>query len=188
MSIEQLANNPWRLLVATILLNKTTGKAAIPVFWELMSLWPTAMEMALGITTNVYYVLNDLFFLSGSFKIKAPHGKMVKLLSPLGFGTARALWLTKFSLAYELKPPVSGVVHRSRAKDFVAGDYPSTEISHLPNMGKYALDSYRIFCCKDEWMNKWKWAFLYQLEWNAEDGVVGKLSQERFSDLCEGRW
>lgn len=81
---------------------------------------------------------------------------MTKILTPLGFGTARALWLTKFSLAYEMQPPVRGVKYRSRAKDSVAGDYPPTEISHLPNMGKYALDSYRIFCYEDgdaEWMN-----------------------------------
>lgn len=80
----------------------------------------------------------------------APHGKMTGLLNPLGFGTARALWLTKFSLAYELTPPVRGVLYKSRAKDFKAGDYPPTEISHLPNMGKYALDSWRCFCCDDK--------------------------------------
>lgn len=80
----------------------------------------------------------------------APHGKMTALLNPLGFGTARALWLTKFSLAYELTPPVRGVLYKSRAKDFKTGDYPPTEISHLPNMGKYALDSWRCFCCDDK--------------------------------------
>lgn len=37
---EQLYNDPWRLLVATIFLNKTTGKVAIPVLWKFFELWP----------------------------------------------------------------------------------------------------------------------------------------------------
>eukprot|EP00795_Rhopilema_esculentum_P006869 gene6869-12469_t len=37
---EVLYENPWKLLVATIFLNKTSGKLAIPVMWKFFELWP----------------------------------------------------------------------------------------------------------------------------------------------------
>lgn len=48
---EAVASDPWKLLVAVTLLNKTTGKVAIPIFWELMKKWPSpwAMSQGLGI-------------------------------------------------------------------------------------------------------------------------------------------
>ena len=45
---EELADNSWRLLVAVILLNKTYGKAAIPVFWSVMKDWPTPYHLSQG--------------------------------------------------------------------------------------------------------------------------------------------
>ena len=45
---EELADNSWRLLVAVILLNKTCGKAAIPVFWSVMKDWPTPYHLSQG--------------------------------------------------------------------------------------------------------------------------------------------
>ena len=41
---EQLYQKPWQLLVATIFLNKTTGTAAIPVFWQFMKLYGTPQK------------------------------------------------------------------------------------------------------------------------------------------------
>ena len=43
-----ISHDPWRVLVATMLLNVTTGRAAMPVFWELMRRWPTADAMSRG--------------------------------------------------------------------------------------------------------------------------------------------
>ena len=37
---EVLYENPWKLLVATIFLNKTSGKLAIQVMWKFFELWP----------------------------------------------------------------------------------------------------------------------------------------------------
>lgn len=37
---EQLYQDPWRLLLATIFLNKTNNKVALPLFWEFLSKWP----------------------------------------------------------------------------------------------------------------------------------------------------
>ncbi|XP_076022737.1 methyl-CpG-binding domain protein 4 [Genypterus blacodes] len=39
---ETLFHDPWKLLVATIFLNKTSGKMAIPVLWQFFELYPSA--------------------------------------------------------------------------------------------------------------------------------------------------
>ena len=49
VSSEQISDNPWKLLIATMLLNKTTGKAAIPIFWKILKIWPTPLLMNQGV-------------------------------------------------------------------------------------------------------------------------------------------
>ncbi|KAM6977823.1 methyl-CpG-binding domain protein 4 [Aplochiton taeniatus] len=39
---ETLFPDPWKLLVATIFLNKTSGKVALPVLWKFFELYPSA--------------------------------------------------------------------------------------------------------------------------------------------------
>ncbi|XP_072537135.1 methyl-CpG-binding domain protein 4 isoform X2 [Salminus brasiliensis] len=39
---ETLFHDPWKLLVATIFLNKTSGKLAIPTLWQFFERYPTA--------------------------------------------------------------------------------------------------------------------------------------------------
>jgi len=46
---ERVAYDPWKVLIAVTLLNKTAGKLAIPVFWRIMKRWPTALDLAYGI-------------------------------------------------------------------------------------------------------------------------------------------
>ncbi|KAL1021516.1 hypothetical protein UPYG_G00014250 [Umbra pygmaea] len=41
---ETLFHDPWKLLVATIFLNKTSGKMAIPVLWQFFERYPSAQE------------------------------------------------------------------------------------------------------------------------------------------------
>ncbi|KAG9222937.1 hypothetical protein CCMSSC00406_0000374 [Pleurotus cornucopiae] len=138
---ETVADDPWKLLVAVTLLNKTAGKLAIPVFYTIMKQWPTPWALS-----------------------QAPHSVLSDLLRPLGCYDIRANRLTCLSSACLLDPPCvtdlrptnilitvpnahlhSPGTQRSR--------YPPTPISHLPGTGPYALDSYRIFCIQesDEW-------------------------------------
>jgi hypothetical protein len=46
--VERVADDPWKVLVAVTLLNKTSGKAAIPVFWDIMARYPTPCAFATG--------------------------------------------------------------------------------------------------------------------------------------------
>ena len=45
---ERVADDPWKLLVAVMLLNKTAGRVAVPIFWKLMERWPTPEALAQG--------------------------------------------------------------------------------------------------------------------------------------------
>lgn len=45
---ERVRDDPWKVLVAVMLLNKTTGMKAIPIFWQLMQRWPSAEAMSKG--------------------------------------------------------------------------------------------------------------------------------------------
>lgn len=40
----------FQVILATMLLNRTTGKAAIPVFYELMARWPDPASMVDGVS------------------------------------------------------------------------------------------------------------------------------------------
>ena len=65
----------------------------------------------------------------------------------------RARRLIALSKMYIEHPPNPRLVYKSKVvKDKTTIDYPPTHISHYPGSGKYALDSYRIFCMgKGEW-------------------------------------
>ncbi|KAH7908361.1 DNA glycosylase [Hygrophoropsis aurantiaca] len=180
--IEHLASDPWKVIVATTLLNKTTGKAAIPVFWALMRQWGTPEALA-----------------------EAPIEKLTLLLKPLGLYNVRARRLKLLSRMYVDDPPQVGVLrsplrggapsslasstpHQTRSK--ARTRYPPTPISHLPGTGPYALDSYRIFCTEAEWKQvmpsdkelirylKWKWAYEEGEEWVPGSGVTRKISDQ----------
>ena len=69
--------DPWRLLVACVLLNKTTRRQVDPVIWRLFARYPTAADMAGA----------DKYFLAD-------------LLKPLGTYRKRAMGLIRMSEEY----------------------------------------------------------------------------------------
>ncbi|KAJ3586511.1 hypothetical protein NHX12_012909 [Muraenolepis orangiensis] len=77
---ETLFHNPWKLLVATIFLNKTSGKMAIPVLWEFFERYPSA-----EVTQH------------------ADWGPMAELMKPLGLFELRAKIIVRFSEEYLCK-------------------------------------------------------------------------------------
>ncbi|KAJ7110074.1 DNA glycosylase [Mycena epipterygia] len=164
---EAVSDDPWKLLVAVTLLNKTAGKLAIPVFWAIMATWPTAWALS-----------------------QASEPDLVALIRPLGTQNIRAKRLISLSRAYLQDPPSRRDERPSRAlgphiSPRKREKYPPTPISHLPGAGAYALDSYRIFCMgADEWKEvnpsdkelirylKWKWAAIENKQWEHGTGVI----------------
>ncbi|XP_051011089.1 methyl-CpG-binding domain protein 4 isoform X2 [Acomys russatus] len=78
---ETLFHDPWKLLIATIFLNRTSGKMAIPVLWEFLEKYPSA-EVA---RTADWRDVSDL-------------------LKPLGLYDLRAKTIIRFSDEYLTKP------------------------------------------------------------------------------------
>ncbi|XP_068013835.1 methyl-CpG-binding domain protein 4 isoform X2 [Melanerpes formicivorus] len=74
---ETLFHDPWKLLIATIFLNKTSGKMAIPVLWEFLKKYPSP-EVARA----------------------ADWREMAELLKPLGLYELRAKTIIRFSGEY----------------------------------------------------------------------------------------
>ncbi|XP_066453096.1 methyl-CpG-binding domain protein 4 isoform X2 [Eleutherodactylus coqui] len=77
---ETLFHDPWKLLIATIFLNKTSGKMAIPVLWRFLEKYPTP-EVART----------------------ADWKEMSELLQPLGLYELRAKTIVRFSDEYLTK-------------------------------------------------------------------------------------
>ncbi|GAM82559.1 hypothetical protein ANO11243_005410 [Dothideomycetidae sp. 11243] len=135
---EALWDDPYKLLIAVMFLNKTKGETAMPIFRSLMARYPTPDDLA-----------------------RADVSEISAMIYHLGLQTQRAKKLINFAKIWVADPPQLGRRHRSR-------DYPchgdgralkpdaiepdatlcagALEVAHLPGCGPYAWDSWRIFC------------------------------------------
>ncbi|KAK3913097.1 Methyl-CpG-binding domain protein 4 [Frankliniella fusca] len=77
---EDLFHDPWQMLIATIFLNATSGKIAIPLALEFLKRWPTPQ-------------------LARQAKVD----DILDLIEPLGFGRTRAAIILRFSHEYLTK-------------------------------------------------------------------------------------
>ncbi|KAG7292353.1 hypothetical protein NEMBOFW57_002388 [Staphylotrichum longicolle] len=150
---EELADDPFRLLIAITFLIRTAGKAAIPVFRQLMQRFPTPAALA-----------------------AADPAEISALIHPLGLSAVRCATIQKYARLWLERPPSREVRygvknyplpgdgrHVKAAEEFGpedgGRDGPADavmdakeravgcawEIGHL-TQGPYALDSWRIFC------------------------------------------
>lgn len=160
---EKLAHDPFRLLLATIFLNKTPGQRAMPIFYDLMARYSTPEALA-----------------------DAKQSDVTAIIQCLGFQNQRAAKCIAMARVWCEKPPERGKRYRKLhypckgdgrdiKEDEVLGDEddedkaeqlaenddvrddneaPSKnknkrvawEISHLPGIGAYGHDSWRMFC------------------------------------------
>ena len=134
---ERLAHTPFRLLIATIFLNKTPGARAMPVLFDLMASYPTPTALAAARVEDITAVIQKL-----------------------GFQNQRARKIVALARVWVKCPP-------RRGRRYAKRDYPrkgdgrgigvdevlddedervAWEIGHLPGLGAYAHDSWRMFC------------------------------------------
>ncbi|XP_077132840.1 methyl-CpG-binding domain protein 4 isoform X1 [Ranitomeya variabilis] len=132
---ETLFHDPWKLLIATIFLNKTSGKMAVPVLWSFLEKYPTP-DMARA----------------------ADWKEMSELLQPLGLYELRAKTIVRFSGITEHSRDITGSAAGEGAlisPVFYNADEFLTKKWRYPielhGIGKYGNDSYRIFC-----VNEWR--------------------------------
>ncbi|RFU31243.1 hypothetical protein B7463_g5108, partial [Scytalidium lignicola] len=133
---ERLADNPFRLLIAITFLNRTHGKYAIPVFFELMGKYPTPGSL-----------------------VSAKKDDIIEIIRNLGLQRKRADTYQTYAKMWLENPPTKG-------KRYAVKDYPlkgdgrnikpdevltdedervAWELGHM-TQGRYAIDSWRIFC------------------------------------------
>ncbi|EIW74039.1 DNA glycosylase [Coniophora puteana RWD-64-598 SS2] len=202
---EEFAADPWKLLVATVFLNKTWGRNAIPTFRKVLERWPTPKDL-----------------------MEADTDELVAMIQKLGLQSTRAIRLKELSRAYHEHPPRTGTLQLEHGKfarapaslreryppelpstcdseadvslalGGEAWPYPKTPISHLPGVGRYGWDSYRIFCTdnvtgtgsSDEWKRvqpsdkelcrylTWRWAYEEGRMWASDVGPCGPVCEE----------
>ncbi|EJT98852.1 DNA glycosylase [Dacryopinax primogenitus] len=114
---EKVADDPFRLLLAVILLNKTSWKQATPVFWRILDRWLDAASLS-----------------------HVPEVELVEVLRPLGLQNTRACRILTFSKQYGSAPP-STQLYPLR----VDKTYPLTAVANYAGVGRYAADSWRIY-------------------------------------------
>ncbi|KAI1375524.1 DNA glycosylase [Hypoxylon crocopeplum] len=142
---EEFATDPFRLLIAVTFLIRVKGKHAIPVFRKLMDKYPTPRDLAEADTKDI-----------------------VAMIRHLGLAAVRAAAIQKYARMWMEKPPRADVRYDvknyprsddgdgdgdgdgvdSRAEEALSSDdsrLSTWEIGHM-TQGRYAIDSWRIFC------------------------------------------
>ncbi|GKT98720.1 hypothetical protein FLAG1_00387 [Fusarium langsethiae] len=153
---EKVAHEPFWLLIAVSFLIKTKGIHAVPLFYKFKERFPTPADIACESNAK----------------------PIIEMIRHLGLANHRVALIQKYARGFLDDPPAAGKLCRVKKYDCrdvvfpsVSGDYALSqdnggnqdleawEIGHL-TQGKYAIDSWRIFC-RDEllgraedWMGK----------------------------------
>ena len=139
---ERLSTQPFKLLLATIFLNKTPGERAMPVCYQLLQQYPTPQDLA-----------------------SAEPSDITTIIRHLGFQNQRAHKIVGLAKGWVERPPQRGIRYRktdypmkgdgrnvkpdealSDEADCTDDTRVAWEISHLPGLGPYSHDSWRMFC------------------------------------------
>jgi methyl-CpG-binding domain protein 4 len=133
---ERVCDSLYALVVQAILWNQTRGQMARPVLFEILAAYPSPFELS-----------------------KAPLADLSAMLQPIGLHRIRAARLIALAEDWLAAPPCKERRYRrlhypfrGSGTDVKPGEVlgpdderEGWEIAHLPGMGAYALDSYRIF-------------------------------------------
>lgn len=158
---EKLAHDPFRLLIAVTFLNRTKGKQAIPVFYELVEKFPTPEALASAPREDIVSIIRHLGLQNQRAETFQTYGKQ---------------WLEE-NPAKDKRYPVKGYPKRDSGRDIERGEvainpdrHTEWEIGHM-TQGPYAIDSWRIFCrdvlreVADSWTGENAKEMNFQPEW-----------------------
>lgn len=116
----------FRVLVACIFLNRTRGDIADPYITSFFEEYPTVETV----------------------RDAEPLELLERYFQPLG-KHRRAWWVVDLARTF-LEDPPRPMVLRCKVGEF---DSHLSEVSHLPGVGEYASDAWRLFCRKDFYAN-----------------------------------
>lgn len=154
---EEMAHDSFWLLIAITFLIKTSGQLALPAFRRVKERFPTPSHLL----------------------DPAIEGELLDMIRHLGLPNVRLAYIQRYAKAFIERPPAAGVRYRVRNYDKRAvspprgdadggdseasersrslsdggnQDLETWEIGHM-TQGKYAIDSWRIFC-RDELLGR----------------------------------
>ncbi|KAI8999265.1 DNA glycosylase [Gaertneriomyces semiglobifer] len=130
---ETLRDNPFHLLISTIFLTKTRGSFTRPFLFTFLSKYPTPLALCPASAEERTVLFAEIS----------------TFLTPLGLQNVKTRRILNLAQSYINDPPVPGLLRPPRDKLYGM----QTEIGHLKGVGRYAYDSWRIFC-KDRWLGK----------------------------------
>ena len=125
---ELFVQNPWQLLISTILLNRTTRVQVDRVLYEFIQQWPGPRDV----------------------ERQEDADAIRQVIQPLGMGNRRAAGLIRFSREYlDLVSRKVEVSDGAMNEDEVARCFSQDEILNLYYCGEYACAAYKLFIQKD---------------------------------------
>eukprot|EP00536_Pseudo-nitzschia_multiseries_P001182 jgi/Psemu1/180184/e_gw1.14.63.1 len=144
---ELFPEQPWRVLICTMLLNKTQRKQNLDgILFHLFQKWPTAYSVVKDADDNEESVRRIVF----------------SLVRPAGLGHAKAKAFVRLSRDYlhlltdkrkeiapSLHPETSTKNENSNTLKGVEFELTRKEVKKLFNCGDYAADAYQIFIRKE---------------------------------------
>lgn len=171
---ELFGDDPWRLLLSTILLNRTRRNQVDGVLSQLLDRWPTPQTLINmtngGNEENVGRSLDEL----------------ITLIGPLGIKNRRARGIVRFCEDYvdlvtqRREQEGLKIVHRrdGRVVEHVEFQFTREEILNLYHCGDYCADAYQIFVQRDwENLHPTDHALRAYVEW--QNSQTDLLSQKR---------
>ncbi|KAF8078483.1 DNA glycosylase [Lyophyllum atratum] len=161
------------VLIQVTLLNKTSGRLAIPIFWVIVNKWPTPWALS-----------------------QADSAELTAIIGSLGTQNVRSRRLIDLSKTYIRDPPRAPDLRPSTPRvlptDPIISSpskrqrYPPTPVSHLPGAGQYALDSYRIFCTGDNPSTTEEWKTVMPTDKELIRYLVSMLSRHTACSSNDG--
>jgi hypothetical protein len=136
---EKLWDQPFWLIIAVTFLNKTTGRAAAPIFWSLKELYPTPEALSQA-------KVEDLVDMIGTLGLQNQRAKRLILIANAWLENPPAKNQRYRTLHYPLKGDGKDIKKDSIIEEDADACEGALEIGHIPGCGPYAWDSWRIFC------------------------------------------
>ena len=136
---EKLWKEPFWLIIAVTFLNKTTGRAAAPIFWNLKKLYPSPEALSQAEE-------KDLVEMIGTLGLQNQRAKRLILIAKAWLANPPAKNQLYRTLHYPAKGDGKGIKKDQVVEEDVDECEGALEIGHIPGCGPYAWDSWRIFC------------------------------------------
>lgn len=149
---ELFTDDPWRLLLSTIFLNRTQRKQVDAILYDFLQLWPTPESLIFE--SNGHIVGCTDHSISANTNSKNNEQKLessiANLVSPMGMTNRRARGILQFCRDYLSLMATKRCINQEAAvMEAVEFSLTRKDICSLFYCGDYAADAYQLFIKQD---------------------------------------